>query len=923
MGSLLHIVDYSQDNMAKKVVREKRQVDGLEAPRNSLELPVEAYQSFHSGGDNIMYAYHVPYNWTEMNHYSTEAPMKKLISEEISKRQNTKHSAPSVIARLMGVDMLPSEAKPVARKIEKKNGLQAQNFSKENLLKNGSIGHVPCTSKSSRHKKSSSFDCIGIEGSNCDRWNDSTTLDKPRPREHPQEEELQKFKKEFEAWQAARMKECSKVIELGSTPSQWLAQENLNKEKMVLYSNSKRLIENKKPIELNEGRMTVNERGSSHNKDRKSFENAEKECFYVRKRSPSVDFNLPPVVNSGEEFDAASAPSKIVILRPGPDTMGNCDESWASSPCISEERGSIEDFLEEVKERLKCELQGKSCKRSTTVRGGGIETPYSEKPSDPKQIAQRIAKEVRESVTRDLGMNLFRSESTRSYRSEIQFNGTGSPEFISRDTRRFLAERLRNVLKEETHRHVPVVARGSTRTSMLNNERRRTEQPRDILNGRNKLRYWDIRKDELDMQSRSFRREPNDNAEIHEELSPRNLIRSLSAPVSGTSFGKLLLEDRHMLTGAHIRRKHEAIENGTVNVKKQKKEKFNLREKVTSLRYSFTLKGRLFGRKIQSFEEQQGNKQDCVKDVLRRPTMMMSFYDRHENPTEVPPSPASVCSSVHEEFWRPAEYFSPTSISDVASIDDSMMSNVFKEISSNLKELRRQLNQLETDGSEDAMNDEQPTETDMIEIEDQTEAYVRDLLLISGLYDGSYDKSLAKWDPLGKPITNQVFEEVEESYKQKNKDDDEGSAKDQGEKSNHKIVFDLLNEALPNVLGQNVSMSKFMRKATNPVARPLRGRKLLEQVWQTMRIYIYPPAEKSFYSIDTMVTRDLQSSPWSRLMHDDVHALGKDMESQIFGYLIDEIVKDMQSEYMGRKILCIGSHMTSFQGNAAAAGLKS
>lgn len=902
MGSLLHIIDYNQGNMAKKVVTQKRQVDGLEAPRNSLELPVETSQSFH-GEDNIMYVYDVPYNWPD-NHFSAEAPMKKLISEEIYRRQNTNHNGPSVIARLMGVDMLPSETKSVAQKVEKKNELHSQNFCKENLLKNASIGRVSYTSKSSRHKKFNSFD--SIEGMNPDRWNDNAILDKPRPREHPQEEELQKFKKEFEAWQVARMKECSKVIELDCTPSQWIAQENLNKEKMVLYANSLRKAESEKPLELNEGRMAATGRDYLHNKKTKSFTAEQLESVNARKRTPSVDFKLDPLVNSGEELDAASGPSKIVILRPGPDTMGNCEESWASSPRISEGRGSIEDFLEEVKERLKSELQGRNSKRSTSVRGRGIETPYSEKPSDPKQIAQRIAKQVRESVTRDLGMNLFRSESTRSYRSEIQFNGTCSPEFISRDTRRFLAERLRNVLKEEIHQGAPVVAQGSTRSSMLSNESRRTEQSRKVLSGRNKLRYWDGMKDESDFQSRSFRREPNDNTEIHEELSPRNLIRSLSAPVSGTSFGKLLLEDRHMVTGAQIRRKHEAFEKVTVNVKKRKKEKFNLREKVTSLKYSFTLKGRLFGRKIQSLEDQRDNKPDCVKDFLRRPSMMMNFYDRHENPTEVPPSPASVCSSVHEEFLRPAEYFSSTSLSDVASIEDSVMPNVFREISSNLKELRRQLNELETDGSEDAVNDEQPMETDIIEIEDPMEAYIRDLLLISGLYDGSCDKALAKWDPLGRPITSQVFEEVEESYEHKNKDD-EGSIKYQGEKSNHKILYDLLNEALPNVLGPPVSVSKFMRKASNPAMRPLRGRRLLDQVWQIISAYVHPPPDKSLHSLDMMVARDLQSSPWSRLMDDDVNALGKDMESQIFGDLVDEIVKDLRSNFMEEKSCACGA----------------
>lgn len=556
--------------------------------------------------------------------YSIEAPIKKLISDEISKRPTgTKQNTPSVVARLMGVDMLP----PIAPQVGKKNEDQTVNLTRE-TWRNDSIGSRLSPLKSVRHRKFHSVDFI--EESYPDPWS-SRTLNKPTRREHPQEEELQKFKKEFEAWQAVRMKECSKVIELGSTPSQWLARENLNKEKIALYANSMGMSERAKRMDIAGSNMTI----SSHDRncletkeiETDLFSAQEKDPFYSSNTIQNVDVKISSLRNSGKEIDDVSAPSKIVILRPGPDRLCNYEETWPSSPGASEERGSIEDFLEEVKERLKCELQGKSCQRSTTVRGSGIETPYSEKPSDPKQIAQHIAKQVRESVTRDLGMNLFLSESTRSYRSEIQLNGTKSPEFISRDTRKFLAERLRSVLKEETQ-HTPVVP-GSTRPSTVSNPRVRTDRLKDVSNTKNRLRYWDRIKDESGMQCGSFRREANDNEEIREELSPRNLIRSLSAPVSGTSFGKLLLEDRHMLTGAHIRRKHEAHERITVNMKKQKKEKFNLREKVTSLKYSFTLKGKFFGKKIQSLDERHNNNHDYVRDIIGRPSMMMNYYDRY------------------------------------------------------------------------------------------------------------------------------------------------------------------------------------------------------------------------------------------------------------------------------------------------------
>lgn len=50
----------------------------------------------------------------------------------------------------------------------------------------------------------------------------------------------------------------------------------------------------------------------------------------------------------------------------------------------------------------------------------------------------------------------------------------------------------------------------------------------------------------------------------------------------------------------------------------------------------------------------------------------------------MPPSPASVCSSAQEEFWRATDYLSPASTPDMTMGEDDAMPQVFKEISSNL-----------------------------------------------------------------------------------------------------------------------------------------------------------------------------------------------------------------------------------------------
>lgn len=554
--------------------------------------------------------------------------MKKLIHEEISERSSTRQNAPSIVARLMGVDMMSLDTKSVVQPIEKKNEHKKIKCPNKEANGRGLSNHLSSNSNSSRQRELDLF-CHNKDNE-AGRWSNGQKLGKPSRREHPQEEELQKFKKEFEAWQAARFKECSRFAELGTVHPQFLAQEDLNKERIGLHAKSgRKAIEN--PVEP-KGHI-VNARsyersGLEYHVDQlEPFPFEQKASFPLRSRTLSRDFDQYCLTNSAQKYDTAYAPTKIVVLKPGPDRFSNPEESWSSSSGTSEHRGSIEDFLEEVRERLKCEMQGKTLKRGSVIRGSGIETPYSEKPANPKQIAQHIAKQVRESVSRDLEVNLLRSESTRSYKSEIQFNGPGSPEFINRDTRRFLSDRLRNVLQRETDLNVPRTVGDGSMSSVLHNEKTGLKQGNVSITG-NEVCYNEIVKDEPEMQTRSFRHGLGDGVVLHREMSPRNLVRSLSAPVPGTSFGKLLLEDRHILTGAQIRRKHEAIEKESFDMKKQKKEKFNFKERVSNFRYSFSLRGRLFGKKFQSMVESHGEDYSPMKDIMNGPTVVSNFGER-------------------------------------------------------------------------------------------------------------------------------------------------------------------------------------------------------------------------------------------------------------------------------------------------------
>ncbi|KAL7244434.1 hypothetical protein ACSBR1_016645 [Camellia fascicularis] len=888
--------------------------------------------------------------------------MKMLISEEMSKGPNTRRNVPSVVARLMGMDMLSFDTKSVARQDGKKNQKPGTNLHKKEQNKKGSGGHVHCNSNSSRQMEFNSFQ--HKKDKDPDSQHVHMKLKKPRSQNILKRRNYRSLRKNLKHVKQQGSGNAQRVMMLiqlyrlrGSSKQPGASSRNFAEllrcwrenpgnniiAYLILFElytillsaffrkkgfivalahgvHFKRLLD---PILISVGSQEL---GNSSCWKEYSYEVKHEWCKNTypteasmkmliseeMSKGPNTRRNVPSVVARLMGMDMLSLDTKSVARQDGKKNQKPGTNLHKKEQNKKGSGGHIEfNSFQHNKDKDpdSQHVQGE-IRRGTMVRRGGIENPYSENLSDPKQLAQRIAKQVRESVTRDLGMNLPRSESTRSYRSEIQYDEPGSPEFINKDTRRLLAERLRNVLKGETNLHIPTVACGSSNSSMLDNRRGRLEQSVGDLKAGGKLNCWDIVEDEPEMQTRSFRQGNDGDAMHHRDLTPRSLMRSMSAPASsGTSFGKLLLEDRHILTGAQIRRKHEVVERVTEDVRKRKKERSNLKEKASSLKYNFSLRGSLFGRKILSAEEPHMYECDSMKDIMSGPTVMLNFGERHENFTEVPPSPAFVCSSVYEELWRAADHFSSTSTSDLCPLEDVLLPQVFREISSNPNELPRQLNELDADGPKETVTEEQPLETEMAELEDEAEAYeqgssketlgkknsrgslveayIRDLLVASGLYDGSSDNVLSRWDPLAKPITNDIFEAIEDSYKKMTKDN-EGSRRD------HKLLLDLLNEALSVVLGPPVTMSRF-RKAIGPALLPPRGQKLLDRAWEIVHAHLYPPTDKFHYCLDDMVAEDLGFTTWLGLMNDDIDAVGKEMESQITRYLIEEIVKDMQS----------------------------
>ncbi|KAK1295679.1 hypothetical protein QJS10_CPB15g00226 [Acorus calamus] len=862
MEGILHFFDFNHASTSRKLWPHKRHGDGLEAPRNSLELPIETSQNYPGVPDNIPYSYQVRPTSAKRNLHANGTPIKKLIDDEMLKETDGKRNTPSVVARLMGMDALPSDLKPVAHA---KVGVSEH-------AKSIAPGREP--TGNSIITDYSPLRPIPIQKSST-----STKLSKPRPREHPQEELLQKFKREFEAWQASRFSELS---------NQAIAQENLNKEKMVRYVDAKKDLVLKKPREQDYTSTSTSGLSSEHYGDTSSRGYLSKQYQLNRKkpltpsnRTRTRDFELLPPMIWNEKSGRLSSPTRIVILRPSSEGNEDNQGPWGGSAETVKEEGSIEDFLEEVKEKLRSEIQGKD-RNGVMLKGNAVDDSFRQRTTAPKVIARQIAKQIRENVTRDLGMNLMRSESTRSYRNEVEYNGPGSCEFISRDTRKFLSERMRNVPREETD---------GRETSVFEQDRLKSRLTTDASETGRDLGCWDGVQDEYGTKTKSFRHEQkNDEVFNPMDTSPRNLVRSLSAPVSGMAFGKLLLEDPQVLRGV-IRRKHEATESNSGERRKPRKDVFNIKGRVSSLRHNFTLKGKLFRKKNQSAEA-GADEYESKKFSMEAPSALMNHGATKENPTEVPPSPASLGSSSPEEFWRPADHPSPVSPLDITLIEGHSTSQVPKDISCNLSVLDT-LDPLSIDGFEEANVNEKKhdNEAETVDLECQSQTYIRDVLIAAGLYELSSKCTISSWDSVTKPIPNWVFDRVEESYRESGKTDDGILVSSDDINVGHRVLFDLLNEALTNLRRPTMPSYAFKRCFPIHVTMPC-GKRLLDTLWRVIETYKHPLINGS-PSLDSLMASDMRMDCWLNLGSDDSDVLAMDLEWMIFEDLIDEAVKDV------------------------------
>ncbi|XP_020576591.1 uncharacterized protein LOC110022126 isoform X2 [Phalaenopsis equestris] len=750
------------------------------------------------------------------NSYQEGSSVQKLMNE-ICHGENTKNGTSGVVARLMGIDTsLPKIGPTVHTKECFDENLRQQTPNMSNCKgAEVALGSLP-----------------KISPSNCKQQyfipsTKSLSLTKPPRREHPHEEQLKKFKKEFEAWQDSKLWEISSNLCHYSgedlEKEHFFALENLKKEKMAAYANTSQ--RQKKPVDT-EDCISVNKLKINQNDGN----------FGIRRDIAGKGFELESSDKFQEKNIAPFSPTRIVILKPSSDSP---EEPQGGSPEVVVEKGrSMEDFLEEVKEKLKLEMEGKG-RIDSTRRFSLGHTSLHENSKNLKNAAWESEKH---------GAMLRRSQSMITSRNSFHCDGEKSSKSIKSATRKFISDRLKNVLNADS-------------ITAFSNEGKDDS-------------FWEDNKAMNESSPKNLRLEQMKVVSLDDEsLSPSNFVGSFSA-----SFSE-----------AQKLQKREEFKNDSVVVaKKRKKDGFSIKSTVSNLRRNLGLKAKFFAKKVPSMGDTAVDEVHYVKPDEATPSIIKNFGIVQDNSTEVPPSPASFpCSPINV-------HYSPVSPLDDLFADDRSSTQVSGELSTIITELGSQpkLSEMEKCGMETQTQLHYSNETILPEA--CAEAYIRDILLVSDLCSACWplDQPTSRLDGQINPISSCLFDQMEPKSLNSSNVDDYNSTLSLGDiHIDIKMFLDLVKEALPSAF--DAPLTQFVSKrSTRTRTQFHHGRRLIDDLLDQIHVYASPKIDRP-KSVDKLVVWDLKLMPWSDESNGEISSLCGEVEWVIIRELIDDLLLDI------------------------------
>lgn len=302
------------------------------------------------------------------------------------------------------------------------------------------------------------------------------------------------------------------------------------------------------------------------------------------------------------------------------------------------------------------------------------------------------------------------------------------------------------------------------------------------------------------------------------------------------------------------------------------------------------------------------------------------------------PHPESGASEVNNEK---AEQPSPVSVLDSPFQEETPSPKGFKEISSNLQELRLRLRLLKFDGSEKPMHKaENVLQANGIDFDDhysgETEffsertcnspseaaisppsrlqsstlienvdfesveldgigcpedkqldlLYVKNVLVASGF---TGDKAFSRWYLPNNPLDPSLFEKIENHC---GYGSELGKSEANGSKWERHLLFDCINEVLLEILGPFFNHHPWVRNTKlNLRNRPV-GKQLLRETWAAISYYLYTQSENC-NTLENIVAKDLaKEGEWMQLQN-YVEIIGCELERAIYNDLIEEAIFDL------------------------------
>lgn len=310
------------------------------------------------------------------------------------------------------------------------------------------------------------------------------------------------------------------------------------------------------------------------------------------------------------------------------------------------------------------------------------------------------------------------------------------------------------------------------------------------------------------------------------------------------------------------------------------------------------------------------------------------------SPSNQLPHPESGASEVNNEK---AEQPSPVSVLDSPFQEETPSPKGFKEISSNLQELRLRLRLLKFDESEEPMHKaENVLQGDGIDFDDhysgETESfcertcnspseaaisspsrlqcstlienvdfesleldsigcpedkqldllYVRNVLVASGF---TGDRAFSRWYLPNHPLDPSLFENIEHHC---GYGSEQGKSLSNGSKWERRLLFDCINEVLLDILGPFFNDRPWVRNNKLNLRNMPAGKQLLRETWAAINHYLYTQSENC-NTLENIVAKDLaKGGVWMQLQN-YVEIVGCDLERAIYGDLIEEAIFDLVS----------------------------